>query len=143
LNICHLLCFLQEGRTRVEVTWVTAFLVNLALAFIVGYLARTKGRSFGGFFFLAFVLSFVVGILVLLAMPARGERPAQRKLAESRPTNNRTARLFVGWVAVAFALLILALMVWRQTFDGVFAFMLVALLAFGGFNLYRGYSVNP
>ncbi|WP_100811710.1 hypothetical protein [Microbacterium sp. BR1] len=53
-----------------EAWFVTLFVTNVALAAVVGYAATQKGRSGFGFFMLAFLFSFLVGILVLLAMPA-------------------------------------------------------------------------
>jgi hypothetical protein len=43
--------------------------VNVGLSALVGIVADKKGRSFAAFFFLSLVFSFLVGILVILAMP--------------------------------------------------------------------------
>jgi hypothetical protein len=43
--------------------------VNVGLSVLVGIVADKKGRSFAAFFFLSLVVSFLVGILVILAMP--------------------------------------------------------------------------
>ena len=40
--------------------------VNLALSFVVAYLAKNKGRSAYGFFLLSFFLSFLIGLIVVL-----------------------------------------------------------------------------
>jgi hypothetical protein len=47
------------------------FLMNVILCFVVAHVADQKNRSAIGFFFLSFVFSFLVGILVILAMPAK------------------------------------------------------------------------
>jgi hypothetical protein len=47
--------------------------LNSVLAGVVAYAASQRGRSAVNFFFLSFVFSFLVGILVLLAIPARTE----------------------------------------------------------------------
>lgn len=47
-----------------------AFFLNAVLAAIVSYAASQKGRSAIGFYALSFFFSFLVGILVLLAIPA-------------------------------------------------------------------------
>ena len=43
--------------------------VNAIFSGIVGYVASEKGRSAGAFFALSFFFSFLVGILVVLAVP--------------------------------------------------------------------------
>jgi hypothetical protein len=48
-----------------------AVVVNIAVSSTVAYAAFHRGRSVVGFFALSFLLSFFVGILVLLALPAR------------------------------------------------------------------------
>ena len=50
---------------------VFLLLLNTLLAGVVAYAAKQKGRSGVGFYFLSLFLSFIVGILVLLAVPAR------------------------------------------------------------------------
>jgi hypothetical protein len=45
-----------------------ALLVNTALSFIVSHVASVRGKSSGGFFALSFLASFLVGILVLIAL---------------------------------------------------------------------------
>lgn len=45
-------------------------IVNAGLSLLVGYVASQKGRSGISFFLLSFFLSFLVGILVVLALPA-------------------------------------------------------------------------
>jgi hypothetical protein len=50
--------------------FIVAYLfVNALLALPVAYVASEKGRSGSGFFFLSFFFSFIVGILVVLALP--------------------------------------------------------------------------
>lgn len=52
-------------------TWLVIYLVvNALFALPVAYVASSKGRSAGGFFTLSFFFSFLVGILVLLALPS-------------------------------------------------------------------------
>ena len=54
------------------VIWLLLLLaVNAGFSLIVGYIASQKGRSFGGFFVLSFFLSFLVGILAVIAIPRR------------------------------------------------------------------------
>lgn len=56
--------------------WLVLFvIVNGLFSWIVGYIASQKGRSFGAFFALSFFLSFLVGILAVIAIPRR-EIPA-------------------------------------------------------------------
>lgn len=43
----------------------------LALCFVVAKVAGEKGRSAGGFFLLSFLLSPLIGLLVVIAMPRR------------------------------------------------------------------------
>ena len=50
--------------------FAVAILLNAILAGVVGYTAMQRGRSAVQFFILSFFFSFLVGILVLLAMPA-------------------------------------------------------------------------
>lgn len=50
------------------------FVINLGLSGIVAYVAQTKGRSPWAFFLLSFFFSFIVGIIVALAI-APGDRP--------------------------------------------------------------------
>jgi hypothetical protein len=52
-----------------------AFLINLFIAFLVGNAARSKGRSFGSFFWLSFFVGFVVPALVVAALPFRIDDP--------------------------------------------------------------------
>lgn len=51
--------------------WFVLLLVNLTLSFVVAYAAGQKGRSSAAFWFLSFFLSFVVAILVLIALPGQ------------------------------------------------------------------------
>lgn len=44
---------------------------------LVGMYAHSKGRSFGGFFVLAFLLSPIIGFLAAAAVMSRDERLAQ------------------------------------------------------------------
>lgn len=44
-------------------------IINFGLSFIVASIAERKGRSFGGFWWLSFLLSFLIGILVVIAIP--------------------------------------------------------------------------
>lgn len=57
--------------------WVYLFVaiaVNAGFSAIVAYVAKQKGRSSSGFFWLSFFLSFLVGILVVLAIPKREDQ---------------------------------------------------------------------
>jgi large-conductance mechanosensitive channel len=45
------------------------FLLNLALSFVAGSIASSKGRSAFGYFVLSFFFSFLLAILVLIALP--------------------------------------------------------------------------
>lgn len=45
------------------------FLVNLFLSFVAGWIARNKGRSAVGYFLFSFFLSFLLAVLVLIAVP--------------------------------------------------------------------------
>ena len=51
------------------VFFIAYIIVNAILAIPVAYVAASKGRSAAGFFFLSFFFSFLVGILVALAIP--------------------------------------------------------------------------
>lgn len=54
--------------------WIIAMLiVNIALSGIVAYVAEQKGRKGSDFFWLSFLFSFIVGILVVLALPPKNE----------------------------------------------------------------------
>lgn len=46
---------------------VIGLFINLILSFVVANIAAEKGRSFAGFFWLSFLLSFFIGLLVALA----------------------------------------------------------------------------
>ena len=41
--------------------------INLVLSFVVANMAAEKGRSYAGFFWLSFLLSFFIGLLIVLA----------------------------------------------------------------------------
>jgi hypothetical protein len=45
-------------------------IANIGLSILAGWIAHQKGRSALGFFFLSSVLSFIVALLVLIAVPA-------------------------------------------------------------------------
>lgn len=62
---------------------VLIVIINLGLSGVVAYVANQKGRSGGAFFALSFLLSFVVGILVVMALPALGS-PADRASSSFR-----------------------------------------------------------
>ena len=47
-----------------------ALVVNACLSAVVAYVARLRNKSAAGFFWLSFLLSFIVGILVLIAVPS-------------------------------------------------------------------------
>ena len=47
-----------------------ALFVNACLSGVVAYVAGLRNKSAAGFFWLSFLLSFIVGILVLIALPA-------------------------------------------------------------------------
>jgi hypothetical protein len=51
------------------VFFIAYIIVNAIFAIPVAYVAASKGRSAAGFFFLSFFFSFIVGILVVLAIP--------------------------------------------------------------------------
>jgi hypothetical protein len=50
-----------------------ALAANIALSAVVGYVANQRGRQAINFFLLSFLASFLVGILVLLALPPLGD----------------------------------------------------------------------
>jgi hypothetical protein len=59
------------GILDIFTTWLVVYLfVNALFALPVAYVASSKGRSAGGFFALSFFFSFLVGILVVLALPS-------------------------------------------------------------------------
>ncbi len=47
------------------------FIANLVLCFVVANVAKQKNRSAVGFFLLSFFFSFLVGILVIAALPIK------------------------------------------------------------------------
>ena len=49
--------------------FIAYIITNAIFAIPVAYVASSKGRSASGFFFLSFFFSFIVGILVVLAIP--------------------------------------------------------------------------
>lgn len=51
-----------------------AIVINAALSGLVGYAAKQRGRRASNFFWLSFFTSFLVGILVLLALPQLGDQ---------------------------------------------------------------------
>ena len=52
------------------VFWLVLYIIgNFLLAIPVAYVAASKGRSAGGFLLLSFFFTFIVGILVVLALP--------------------------------------------------------------------------
>ena len=53
---------------------VSYLIVNGLLSFIVGFVAKEKGRSSGSFYALSFFTSFFIGILVVLAIP-KNDKP--------------------------------------------------------------------
>ena len=61
----------DSGHRGCHLDIVFLLLLNALLAGVVAYAAKQKGRSGVGFYFLSLFFSFVVGILVLLAVPAR------------------------------------------------------------------------
>ena len=48
---------------------LAGLIANTIFSFIVGYVASQKGRSAFGLFFLSFFTSFLIGILVVIALP--------------------------------------------------------------------------
>ena len=56
-----------------ETIFITGLLlfVNFILSFVAGGVASSKGRSVFGYFFLSIFFSFLVAILVLVALPAK------------------------------------------------------------------------
>lgn len=70
---------------------ISGLLINFLLSFLVAYVASEKGRSGPGFFFLSFFFSFLVGILVALAVPsvgnasAQGGNPSSAKFIQDEP----------------------------------------------------------
>lgn len=57
------------GTVEIFIWLLAIFITNSFLSIAVSYVAASKGRSAGGFFFLSFFFSFLVGILVVLALP--------------------------------------------------------------------------
>jgi hypothetical protein len=51
------------------------FLIAAALGLVVGLIARSKGRSFIGWWFFGFML-FIVAIILVLVLPARNRSTA-------------------------------------------------------------------
>jgi hypothetical protein len=51
--------------------FVIAFVVNSILCLVVAHVADQKNRSAAGFFVLSFFCSFLVGILVVMALPIK------------------------------------------------------------------------
>jgi RNA polymerase subunit RPABC4/transcription elongation factor Spt4 len=67
---------------KMELGWYVgiALVINTALSALVAYAAQQRGRMAINFFFLSFLTSFLVGILVLLALPPIGvDRQIQRE----------------------------------------------------------------
>jgi hypothetical protein len=50
----------------------------IALCFVTAWVGGQKGRSGAGFFFLAFFLSPLIGLLVAAALPVRAAAPAKK-----------------------------------------------------------------
>lgn len=50
-----------------DATLFIGLVINLVLSFVVANMAAEKGRSYAGFFWLSFLLSFFIGLLVVLA----------------------------------------------------------------------------
>jgi hypothetical protein len=46
-----------------------ALIINTFLSFIVAYIARQKGRSGAGFFWLSFFIGFVISLIIALVVP--------------------------------------------------------------------------
>lgn len=57
----------------------------IVLAVVVGWAASQKGRSGGGFFLMSLLLSPLVGLLVLIAVPARTAAAAAPAVATNAP----------------------------------------------------------
>lgn len=53
-------------------------IINIALSGLVAYVASEKGRSGASFFMLSFFLSFIVGILVVMALPPLQDGQSQK-----------------------------------------------------------------
>ena len=62
------------GDLELGVFFWIAVVINAALSGLVGYAAKQRGRRASNFFWLSFLASFLVGILVLLALPQLGEQ---------------------------------------------------------------------
>lgn len=62
------------GNLELGLFFWFAVLVNAVLSGIVGYAAKQRGRRPYHFFWLSFLASFLVGILVLLALPQLGHQ---------------------------------------------------------------------
>jgi len=54
--------------------WIYYFVIGLPLFVLVGCIARSKRRSFIGWFVLSVVFSPVLALLALIAVPVRAER---------------------------------------------------------------------
>lgn len=70
--------------------WVLVFVANVGLALLVANVARQKNYSGIAFFFLSFFFSFLVGILVVLAMPKRAHAGVVGETGSFFATNSGT-----------------------------------------------------
>lgn len=73
--------------------FIVAVIVNAGFSAIVAYVAKQKGRSTSGFFWLSFFLSFLVGILVVLAIPKKEDQLIESK--DSKFVTNSTGEQLV------------------------------------------------
>jgi hypothetical protein len=58
--------------------FLVIFFVNALLSGLVAWVADQRGRSAGGFFALSFFLSFIIAMIVLIALPNQSENPSSR-----------------------------------------------------------------
>jgi hypothetical protein len=65
---------LVDALTFVLIIAGAALLVQAGLASIVGYLAAKRGRSAMGYFWLSFLLTFVIGLIILLIQTSGSQR---------------------------------------------------------------------
>jgi DNA-directed RNA polymerase subunit RPC12/RpoP len=56
--------------------FIVALMVNVALSFLVAYVAGQKGRSGTGFFWLSFFMGFLIALIVAIALPPIGSSSA-------------------------------------------------------------------
>ena len=67
---------------------VAGLLINLLLSFVVAHAAQQKGLSYGAFFWLSFLTSFIIGLLVVIAIPKVEKAPIRSLPLEESPSGN-------------------------------------------------------